>query len=118
VYGSRASSAAASARIAPVYAASVCASASATDAINALNVSVSASTSRLEPVIGSRAVTSCEAAMTASDVESRSIGSVSSRASQKLPMSASAAAPIAMNAIVRMAARCVLRDNSSIDPRA
>jgi hypothetical protein len=44
--------------MAPAYAASVCASASATDAIKALNVSASASSSRLDPPSGSLALTS------------------------------------------------------------
>ena len=56
VCGSRASSVAASARMAPAYAASVRDSASATDAINWLKVSVNMSSSRLEPVVGSGVV--------------------------------------------------------------
>jgi hypothetical protein len=81
-----------------------------------LKVLVSASTSRLDPVSGSCVVTSWDAVICASDVDRRSIGSVSSRASQKLPTSASPIAPTAMSAIARVASRCAGRDDSSIDP--
>ena len=70
----------ASARMAPVYAASVSASAAATEAIISLKVPVSVSSSRLDPVNGSRASTLCEAAIDASEPESSPIGLLSIRA--------------------------------------
>ena len=104
--------------MAPVYAASVCASASATEAMSALKVSVSASSSRLERLGGIRDRTSRDAAIAASDDDSRPIGSASSRASVTLPKSARATAPTAMNARLLIACRVAPRDDSSIDPRA
>ena len=96
----------------------VCASASATDAISALNVSVSASSSRLDPVERQRARTSRDAAIAASDVDSRPIGSASSCASATLPSSASETAPTAITRGSRIARRIAPRDDSSIDPSA
>jgi len=101
-----------------VYAACVCASASPTDAISALNVSVSVSSSRLDPVSGSRAATSWLAAIAASDADNRPIGSLSSRASQKLPTAASAIASTPMSARLRVTSRMAVCDDSSIGPSA
>ena len=104
--------------MAPVYADCVSASASATDAMSAVKVSVSVSSSRLDPPRGSGRVTSCDVAMSASDADSRPIGSATSRASVMLAINARPTAPSAMKPRLAIAFRVGPRDDSSIDPSA
>ena len=100
MYGSRQSSAAASALIAPTYAISVWASAAATAAIIWLNVSLSPSTSRLEPVTSSWRLKSCARAMVVSCCESVSIGWAMLRATQRLAAALRTSAPMPRNTSV------------------
>ena len=83
-----------------------------------LNVSVSVSSSRLEPVTGSRAETLCEAAIAASEFDSAPIGSLSKRASQKLPRPARPMPRTPMSARLRIESRNAACDDSSMDPSA
>jgi hypothetical protein len=83
-----------------------------------LNVSVSSSTSRLDPVSGRRLCALRDPAIAAREVDKRSIGSVSRRASAMLASSPSEVAPMAMKPMLRNACRSTNREASSIDPSA
>ena len=87
----------------PTYALSRAASAAFTDWIIVLNVTVSASTSRLSPPGVSTPSNSRDSVMPDSDADSESIGRAIVRDSQTLASAASANAPSAIQPIVRSA---------------
>ena len=96
VYGSRASSASASALMAPTYACRVSASASLTDFIIVLKAAVSVSTSSEKPVSATGWSKSRDVVISERERDSLSIGLEIVRASQKLANVARAKAPSAM----------------------